>query len=118
QMGNQYPKPVLVLFSGEVSSACGLADAAVGPFYCPGDSKVYIDLDFYKDMQKKLNAPGEFARRVELLLHVLVEVQVDVHLAVAGAVERPDGGVGQAAGGTHLPAEEHQDGLGVLVAHL
>src|SRR5207237_7044208 len=42
--------------------ACGLADAAVGPFYCPGDSKVYIDLDFYKDMQKKLNAPGEFAR--------------------------------------------------------
>jgi predicted metalloprotease len=62
QMGKQYPKPVLVLFSGEVASACGMADAAVGPFYCPGDSKVYIDLDFYKDMQKKLNAPGEFAR--------------------------------------------------------
>jgi predicted metalloprotease len=45
-----------------VRSACGEADSAVGPFYCPGDSKVYIDLDFYRDMQKKLNAPGEFAR--------------------------------------------------------
>jgi predicted metalloprotease len=62
RMGKQYPKPVLVLFSDEVRSACGMADAAVGPFYCPGDSKVYIDLSFYKDMQKKLNAPGEFAR--------------------------------------------------------
>jgi predicted metalloprotease len=45
-----------------VESACGQATAAVGPFYCPGDSKVYIDLAFYKDMQKKLNAPGDFAR--------------------------------------------------------
>jgi predicted metalloprotease len=62
QMGKRYQNPVLVLFSDEVRSACGMADAAVGPFYCPGDSKVYIDLSFYKDMQKKLNAPGEFAR--------------------------------------------------------
>jgi predicted metalloprotease len=62
QMGQTYKKPTLVLFSGQVKSACGLADAAVGPFYCPGDSKVYIDLAFYKDMQRKLNAPGEFAR--------------------------------------------------------
>ena len=60
--GKQYPNPTLVLFSGIVDSACGQADAAVGPFYCPGDSKVYIDLAFYKDMQKKLNAPGDFAR--------------------------------------------------------
>jgi predicted metalloprotease len=62
RMGRSYPKPVLVLFTGEVQSACGLTDAAVGPFYCPGDSKVYIDLSFYRDMQRKLNAPGEFAR--------------------------------------------------------
>ena len=60
--GKKYPDPVLVLFSGLVESACGQADAAVGPFYCPGDSKVYIDMAFYKDMQRKLNAPGEFAR--------------------------------------------------------
>jgi predicted metalloprotease len=62
RMGKQYPKPTLVLFTGQVDSACGTAEAAVGPFYCPGDSKVYIDLAFYKDMQRKLNAPGEFAR--------------------------------------------------------
>lgn len=61
-MGKTYPNPTLVLFSGQVQSACGQADAAVGPFYCPGDSNVYIDLSFYKDMQKQLNAPGDFAR--------------------------------------------------------
>src|SRR5215212_6074367 len=62
KMDREYEKPTLVLFSGRVESACGLADTAVGPFYCPGDSKVYIDLSFYKDMERKLNAPGEFAR--------------------------------------------------------
>jgi predicted metalloprotease len=62
KMGKTYQKPVLVLFSGQVDSACGQADAAVGPFYCGGDTRVYIDLSFYKDMQRKLNAPGDFAR--------------------------------------------------------
>lgn len=62
KMGKRYHKPTLVLFSGRVESACGLADAAVGPFYCPGDDRVFIDLSFYKDMERKLNAPGEFAR--------------------------------------------------------
>jgi predicted metalloprotease len=62
KMGKEYTKPTLVLFTGEVQTACGGAEAAVGPFYCPGDSRVYIDLSFYKDMQRKLNAPGEFAR--------------------------------------------------------
>jgi predicted metalloprotease len=62
RMGKAYEKPTLVLFTGQVDSACGTADAAVGPFYCPGDAKVYIDLAFYNDMQRKLNAPGEFAR--------------------------------------------------------
>jgi predicted metalloprotease len=61
-MDRQYVKPTMVLFSGEVESACGAADSAVGPFYCPGDSKVYLDLSFFKDMQRRLNAPGEFAR--------------------------------------------------------
>lgn len=62
RMGKRYEKPVLVLFTDMVQSACGSADAAVGPFYCPGDARVYIDLSFYKDMQRQLNAPGEFAR--------------------------------------------------------
>ncbi|MDB5298117.1 MAG: hypothetical protein JWO31_4100 [Phycisphaerales bacterium] len=61
-MGRTYQDPTLVLFSGQVESACGQADAAVGPFYCPGDSRVYIDLGFYQDMQRQLNAPGDFAR--------------------------------------------------------
>src|SRR5262245_26467597 len=62
KMGKQYPKPTLVLYRGMVESACGTGESAMGPFYCPGDSKVYIDLDFYHDMERKLNAPGEFAR--------------------------------------------------------
>ena len=61
KMGRRYESPTLVLFKGRVESACGLANAAVGPFYCGGDSKVYIDLGFYGDMQRKLHAPGEFA---------------------------------------------------------
>jgi predicted metalloprotease len=60
QRGKNYQEPVLVLFRGQVESACGLASAATGPFYCPGDSKLYIDLSFYEDLQKKLNAPGDF----------------------------------------------------------
>src|SRR5690606_21357714 len=59
--GENYQEPTLVLFRGAVQSACGSASAAVGPFYCPGDQKVYIDLSFYQDLQTKLNAPGDFA---------------------------------------------------------
>ncbi len=62
QARKAYEKPTLVLYSDMVESACGQAESAVGPFYCPGDSKVYIDLGFYRDMQRKLQAPGEFAR--------------------------------------------------------
>lgn len=61
-MGKQYREPKLVLFSRQVESACGIATAAVGPFYCPGDEKVYIDLAFYDDLRTKFRAPGEFAQ--------------------------------------------------------
>jgi uncharacterized protein len=61
-MGRQYQEPRLVLFSGAVQSACGFAEAAVGPFYCPGDKKVYIDLAFYRDLRDRLGAPGDFAQ--------------------------------------------------------
>jgi predicted metalloprotease len=60
--GATYSEPVLVLFSGTVQSACGYAQAAMGPFYCPSDQKVYIDLSFYQDLKNKLNAPGDFAQ--------------------------------------------------------
>jgi predicted metalloprotease len=75
KMGKQYRKPTLVLFTDQVDSACGQADAAVGPFYCPGDSKVYIDLSFYKVLDEKLKAPGEFARAYVLAHEVGHHVQ-------------------------------------------
>lgn len=59
--GQRYPLPTLVLFRGMVQSACGNASSASGPFYCPGDQQLYIDLSFYEEMQNKLNAPGDFA---------------------------------------------------------
>ena len=60
--GRTYEKPSLVFFSGAVQSACGFAQAAVGPFYCPGDRQVYIDLSFYQELQSKFGAPGDFAQ--------------------------------------------------------
>lgn len=62
EMGGTYQEPKLVLFSGSVDSACGYAQAAMGPFYCPADQKVYIDLSFYEDLQNRHNAPGDFAQ--------------------------------------------------------
>ncbi|MHB8789926.1 MAG: KPN_02809 family neutral zinc metallopeptidase [Desulfobulbaceae bacterium] len=61
-LGSAYQEPTLVLFSGAVQSACGFAQAAMGPFYCPGDHKVYIDLSFYQDLKDTMNAPGDFAQ--------------------------------------------------------
>ncbi len=60
--GRTYRKPTLVLFTGAVQSACGYAQAAVGPFYCPADQKLYIDLAFYRDLQDRFKAPGDFAQ--------------------------------------------------------
>jgi predicted metalloprotease len=59
--GLTYKEPKLVLYSGSVQSACGAAGSAVGPFYCPGDQKLYIDLSFYQELQNKFQAPGDFA---------------------------------------------------------
>jgi uncharacterized protein len=60
--GRQYREPTLVLFTGQVRSACGIAGAAVGPFYCPNDEKVYIDLAFYEELRRQFRAPGDFAQ--------------------------------------------------------
>ncbi len=61
QLGRNYKKPVLVLFEGQVRSACGAASSATGPFYCPGDDKIYIDLSFYNELSNRLGAGGDFA---------------------------------------------------------
>ncbi|MEM9137468.1 MAG: neutral zinc metallopeptidase, partial [Cyanobacteria bacterium P01_F01_bin.42] len=85
QIGRTYQEPTLVLFSNQVNSACGLAQSAIGPFYCPADQKVYIDLTFYRDLKTRHNAPGDFAQayviahevghHVQTLLGVSQQVQ-------------------------------------------
>jgi uncharacterized protein len=83
-MGQQYEQPKLVLFSGFVQSACGMAQSAMGPFYCPGDHKVYIDLSFYQDMKNKLGAPGDFAQAYVVAHEIGHHVQT--LLGIAGKV--------------------------------
>ncbi|MFT4561964.1 MAG: putative metalloprotease [Gammaproteobacteria bacterium] len=85
--GQRYQEPKLVLFTGAVQSACGHAEAAIGPFYCPGDKKVYIDLSFYQDLRQRHGAPGDFAQAYvvahEIGHHVqnLMGISNEVHSA-------------------------------------
>ena len=62
RMNREYREPKLVLFTGSVQSACGMAGAAVGPFYCPQDEKIYLDLDFFRALADRFGAPGDFAQ--------------------------------------------------------
>jgi uncharacterized protein len=80
-MGKEYEEPALVLFSGSVQSACGMATAAVGPFYCPADRKVYIDLSFYSDLKTRFGAPGDFAQAYVIAHEVGHHVQNLVGIA-------------------------------------
>jgi predicted metalloprotease len=90
----RYQDAVLVLFDGQVSSACGFASAAVGPFYCPADQKVYLDLSFFRELSDRFGAPGDFARAYviahEIGHHVqtLTGISEQVHRARARASER------------------------------
>lgn len=74
-VNKRYQKPTLVLFSGSTRSACGYASAATGPFYCPGDQKLYIDLSFYSDLKNKFGAPGDFAMAYVVAHEVAHHVQ-------------------------------------------
>lgn len=75
QYGKNYPKPTLNLFNGQVRSACGMASSASGPFYCPGDSEVYIDLDFFKQLERDFKAGGDFAQAYVLAHEVGHHIQ-------------------------------------------
>ena len=82
--GKRYQAPKLVMFSGMVQSACGMTSAAAGPFYCPADQKVYIDLDFFRELDRRFGAPGDFARAYVIAHEVGHHVQT--LLGVAGQV--------------------------------
>ena len=84
--GMQYQDPKLVLFSGLTQTACGMGQSAMGPFYCPADQKVYIDLSFYRDLRERFRAPGEMAQAYVIAHEVGHHVQ---HLlGIAGKVRQ------------------------------
>ncbi len=93
RIGRPYEEPKLVLFSGMVRSACGNASAAVGPFYCPGDRNVYIDLSFYDQLQSRFGAPGDFAQAYVIAHEVGHHVQN--LLGISGKVDAARGRVSQ-----------------------
>jgi predicted metalloprotease len=88
--GKTYEEPKLVLFSGAVQSACGFAQAAMGPFYCPEDRRVYIDLSFYEDLKNRFRAPGDFAQAYVIAHEVGHHVQnlLGISEKVQGAMQR------------------------------
>jgi hypothetical protein len=94
QSGRSYEEPALVLFSGAVRSACGMASAAMGPFYCPADRKVYIDLAFFEDLRQRHGAPGDFAQAYVIAHEVGHHVQT--LLGIGNRVRSAQQGLGKA----------------------
>ena len=126
--GLRYPAPKLVLFSDAVASACGSASAAMGPFYCPRDQKVYIDLSFFRDLDRRFGAPGDFAQAY------VIAHEVGHHVQNLFGVLSPGGGNAQsvqqelqadclagmwgnsAGGRQHLEAGDVDEGLRAAAA--
>lgn len=86
QYGKRYKEPKLVMFTGVVKSACGTAQSAMGPFYCPADQKVYIDLSFYDDLKRRHGAPGDFAQAYVIAHEVGHHIQTI--LGISGKVHK------------------------------
>jgi predicted metalloprotease len=94
QMGRRYQEPTLVLFTGAVQSACGFAQAAVGPFYCPADRQVYIDLSFFEDLGTRFGAGGDFAQAYVIAHEIGHHVQTLI--GISGRVRQLKRGASQA----------------------
>jgi uncharacterized protein len=98
--GRQYREPVLVLFEDSVRSACGSASAASGPFYCPGDQKVYLDLSFFRELDRRFGAPGDFAQAYVVAHEIGHHVQT--LLGINRQVQEAQQGGGSRAGANAL----------------
>jgi uncharacterized protein len=120
EAGANYPEPTLVLFSGGVASACGTTSSAVGPFYCPADSNIYIDLEFFRELKQRFGASGDFAQAYVIAHEVGHHVQ-----NVTGTMRQfqgyRDSGPGSAAVRVELQADcyagvwaREQHGRGLL----
>jgi predicted metalloprotease len=92
QSGSQYRAPTLVLYERQVGSACGMGQSAMGPFYCPGDQKLYLDLSFFRDLQARFRAPGDFARAYVIAHEVGHHVQ-----RLTGAFQKLEAARGRAS---------------------
>jgi predicted metalloprotease len=116
QNGRQYQNPTLVLFTDYVESACGMASAAVGPFYCPADGQVYIDLGFYRDLKERFAAPGDFAQAYVIAHEVGHHVQN--LLGISGKVHRAQQSLGgEQANALSVRLELQADCLAGVWAH-
>jgi predicted metalloprotease len=116
QAGARYQVPTLVLFTGAVQSACGFAQSAVGPFYCPADQKVYVDLAFYRDLRDRFHAPGEFAQAYVIAHEIGHHVQnlLGISEKVHAAQQRSSG---QRADALSVRLELQADCLAGIWAH-
>ena len=116
QSGKSYQEPQLVLFTDTVQSACGIAQAAMGPFYCPSDRKVYIDLGFYQELQDRFRAPGDFAQAYVIAHEIGHHVQN--LLGILGEVHNVQSRVSQAqANALSVRLELQADCLAGIWAH-
>lgn len=96
KLGARYQEPKLVLFTGSVRSACGVASSQVGPFYCPGDNNVYLDFDFFRQLKSELGAPGDFAMAYVIAHEVAHHVQNQ--LGISGKVQQLQARGGESEG--------------------
>jgi len=115
RMGREYRDPKLVLFNGAVQSACGIAGAATGPFYCPQDQQVYLDLDFFRALRERFRAPGDFAQAYVIAHEVGHHVQKQLGISDRVMAERRRGG--QQANAASVRLELQADCFAGIWAH-